>query len=98
MPPRSEALTPFTDADAGTGMVTEINTQVLSKDGRTLTATARDTSGRVVLIQLSDRQQVATSSPAASAAADAPFVAVATAWIDAWDRRDMNALAYVGAG
>ena len=38
------------------GTITGINTQVMTKDGRTLTATARDTSGQVVLIQVSDKQ------------------------------------------
>jgi len=39
-----------------TGKVTGTNTQVMAKDGRTLTATARDTSGKVVVVQVSDRQ------------------------------------------
>jgi uncharacterized protein (TIGR02246 family) len=39
----------------------------------------------------------ASVSPRASVVADAPFIAVANAWIAAWNRHDMNALADVVA-
>ncbi len=41
--------------------------------------------------------QASASPLQASAAADAPFTAVANAWVDAWNRHDMNALAELAA-
>ena len=41
--------------------------------------------------------QASANAPLPPVVADAPFVAVANAWIDAWNRHDMNALADVVA-